>query len=134
MQQLSPLAWEIIEARCHDPFAYLGCHPSDDQGVVIRALKPRAEKLWLLSGSDEILIPRIEGTDLFELAWQSGDFDASYRFRIENSEGHTWEEDDVYRFSAFLGDIDLHLSGEGIIMNSIEYWVHMYVNMRKFGA
>ena len=113
MQQHSTSTWEIIEARSHDPFAYLGRHSDGKSGVVIRAFKPRAEKMWLLSGADEIAMPRVKGTDIFELNWQTGNFDTAYSFRIENAEGHQWQEEDVYRFSPFLGEMDLHLMGEG---------------------
>ena len=116
MQKLSPLAWEIIEARSHDPFAFLGRHANPvktEQGVVIRACKPRSEEMWLLTGDEALVMPRIEGTDLFELTWSEGSFDSDYRFRMKNREGDVWEEEDVYRFSPFLGEMDLHLMGEG---------------------
>ena len=109
---LSTQAWEIIEARSHDPFAYLGRH-AEAQGMVVRAFKPRAEHVWLLSDGKEIAMSRIEGTDIFELLWTDGDFEKAYRLRIENKEGYCWEEEDVYRFSPVLGDMDLHLIGEG---------------------
>jgi len=113
MQGLSSLTWEIIEARSQDPFAYLGRHALEGGAIVVRAFKPKAEKMWLVSGDDMISMPRIEGTDVFELLWQSGDFDSIYSFQIENAEGKKWAEEDVYRFSTVLGDMDLHLIGEG---------------------
>ncbi|MDX8411670.1 MAG: hypothetical protein R8K46_07370, partial [Mariprofundaceae bacterium] len=45
---LSAEAYEIIEARSHDPFAYLGRHAHPDGGVLIRAFLPRAAKAWVL--------------------------------------------------------------------------------------
>ncbi|MDQ6983567.1 MAG: hypothetical protein Q9M44_02515, partial [Ghiorsea sp.] len=45
---LPPEAWAIIEARSHDPFAWLGIHEHAKSGVVIRALKTQAKKVWLL--------------------------------------------------------------------------------------
>ncbi|MDQ6991631.1 MAG: 1,4-alpha-glucan branching protein GlgB, partial [Mariprofundaceae bacterium] len=113
MQKLSPEAWAILEARSHDPFAYLGRQPSPETGVMVRAFKPNAEKMWVISGDKSMPMTRIEGTDLFELTWKQGDFDSTYHFQIENKEGHQWKEEDVYRFSPFLGELDLHLMGEG---------------------
>ncbi|MDQ6995134.1 MAG: 1,4-alpha-glucan branching enzyme, partial [Mariprofundaceae bacterium] len=113
MQKLSPEAWAILEARSHDPFAYLGRQASPETGVVVRAFKPNAEKIWVISGDKSMPMTRIEGTDLFELTWKQGDFDSVYHFQIENKEGHQWNEEDVYRFSPFLGELDLHLIGEG---------------------
>ncbi|MES0370848.1 MAG: 1,4-alpha-glucan branching protein GlgB [Mariprofundaceae bacterium] len=121
MINLTSNAYEVIEARGHDPFAYLGRHETagsatgkKSAGIVVRALKPRAEKMWLLEeGQKAKVMPRIEGTDIFEVNLPKGSFDTAYRFRIENPEGHTWEEEDVYRFSPILGELDLHLIAEG---------------------
>jgi len=114
IKQLDEVGQAILEARSHDPFAWLGRHGHPKHGVVIRAFKPRAEKMWLLRpGKRARSIPRIEGTDLFELHWADGTFEEEYRFRIEDKQGYVWEEEDVYRFSPMLGDLDLHLIGEG---------------------
>lgn len=132
-KQLSNEAWAIIEARSHDPFDYLGRHTpvkKSESGVVVRAFKPRAEKMWLLPAGEKaqaIPMSRIEGTDLFEVLWADGDFDSAYRFRIENKEGHSWEEEDVYRFGTILGDMDLHLIGEG---NHYEKYAIMGAHVR----
>ena len=111
---LSPEAWAIIEARSHDPFAWLGIHEHDKGGVVIRCLKTQAKKMWLLpKGGRAQVMKRIEGTDVFEKHWKGGNFEKAYTLRIENHDGHVWEQEDVYRFAPMLGDMDLHLIGEG---------------------
>jgi len=111
---LSPEAWAVVEARSHDPFGWLGVHHHPKSGVVVRALKTKAEKMWLLpKGGKAQAMQRIEGTDVFEKHWKSGGFDKSYKLRIENADGHQWEQEDVYRFPPMLGDMDLHLIGEG---------------------
>jgi len=112
--KLSQEATAILKAHSHDPFGWLGRHSNPKGGVTVRAFKPRAEKMWLLPEKGKArLMTRIEGTDFFENNWKQGDFDKHYRLRIENREGHQWEEDDVYRFGTMLGDMDLHLIGEG---------------------
>ncbi len=111
---LSPEAWAIIEARSHDPFAWLGIHEHAKGGVVIRCLKTQAKKMWLLpKGGRAQVMKRIEGTDVFEKHWKGGSFEKAYTLRIENHDGHVWEQEDVYRFAPMLGDMDLHLIGEG---------------------
>ena len=65
-------ARRIAEARSHDPFAWLGRHPADS-GVVVRAFKPQARRMWLLSGSVELAMERIEGTDFFLVRWTDGE-------------------------------------------------------------
>ncbi len=114
MKKLSATAYEVIEARSHDPFVCLGRHEGEKGGVIVRAFKPRAEKMWLLEeGQKAKVMPRIEGTDFFEVGLPKGGFASGYRFRIENREGHSWEEEDPYRFSVMLGELDLHLIAEG---------------------
>ncbi len=112
--KLSHQASAILKAHSHDPFGWLGRHAHPQGGITVRAFKPRAEKMWLLPENGKARpMSRIEGTDFFENNWKQGDFDKHYRLRIENREGHQWEEDDVYRFGPMLGDMDLHLIGEG---------------------
>jgi len=129
MKTLSAEAWAVLEARSHDPFAWLGRHQSSGEGVVVRAFKLRAENMWLLpSKGKAIPMPRIEGTDFFELLWQGGDFASAYRFRIENHDAHKWEEEDPYRFGTMLGEMDLHLIGEG---NHFEKYKLMGAHVRE---
>jgi 1,4-alpha-glucan branching enzyme len=112
--KLSHQASAILKAHSHDPFGWLGKHANPQGGITIRAFKPRAEKMWLLPEKGKARpMTRIEGTDFFEHNWKQGDFDKHYLLRIENHEGHQWEEEDVYRFDPMLGDMDLHLIGEG---------------------
>ncbi|MCF7820980.1 MAG: 1,4-alpha-glucan branching protein GlgB [Mariprofundaceae bacterium] len=114
MKNLTSKAYEVIEARGYDPFACLGRHESPEGGIVVRAFKPRAEKMWIVEeGKRAKVMPRIEGTDLFEVELPNGSFESLYQFRIENREGHKWDEEDPYRFSAMLGELDLHLIAEG---------------------
>jgi len=126
---LPPQAWSILEARSHDPFAWLGRHELGKNDLIIRAFKVRAEKVWLIPQDGRPLaMTRIQGTDVFEKTWEDGSFDKPYRFKIETKEGHSWEEEDVYRFSPFLGDIDLHLIAEG---NHFEKYRIMGAHVRE---
>jgi 1,4-alpha-glucan branching enzyme len=114
MINLTSNAYEVIEARGYDPFAYLGRHEASKGGVIVRAFKPRAEKMWIIeAGKRAKAMPRIEGTELFEVKLPKGSFESVYQLRIENREGHRWDEEDPYRFSAMLGELDLHLIEEG---------------------
>lgn len=115
MKTLPDIAYQIIEARCHDPFSYLGRHEGvKGKGVTIRAFKSKAEKMWLLQeGKRARPMPRITGTELFTVNLPKGSFATPYRFRIEDRAGHQWEEEDAYRFPVMLGELDLLLIAEG---------------------
>jgi 1,4-alpha-glucan branching enzyme len=108
--KLSHQATAILKAHSHDPFSWLGRHSNSKGGVTVRAFKPRAEKMWLLPDKGKACpMTRIEGTGFFEKDWKQGGFDKRYLLRIENHDGHQWEEEDVYRFGTMLGDLVLHL-------------------------
>ncbi len=113
MSDLPEAARAILEARAHDPFAWLGRHPRDGGGVVVRAFQPHAARMWLLPAHGGALPMRREAEGgLFACDWPDGDFATGYRFRID-IDGQLREVDDPYRFPPLLGDLDLHLIGEG---------------------
>ena len=108
--KLAPELQRIIEAKSGDPFAVLGRHVRGDRALV-RAYLPHAETATIADGA--LAMNRIEGTDLFE--WE-GDADrVPERYRL------IWRDDahrehiahDPYAYPPQLGDLDLHLFGEG---------------------
>ncbi len=114
MTTLSDACIEIIEGRSLDPFATLGRHPHPDGGIIVRIFRPHIARAWLLGyGKRPRVMQRVAGSDIFTCRVPKGDFDTPYRLRLEHGDGHRWEEEDPYRFPPMLGDIDLHLIGEG---------------------
>jgi 1,4-alpha-glucan branching enzyme len=99
----------LLAGRHHDPHAILGYHPGP-QGTTVRALQPSAEKAWVEAGKESIEMERLTG-GLFE-AGLGGPGPHSYRLRFQNA-GGSWTVDDPYRFLPTLGELDLHLIGEG---------------------
>ncbi len=55
---------------------------------------------------------RVAGSDLFTARIDAAQA-PRYRLRREDGRGHTSEFDDPYRFAPLIGDLDLHLFGEG---------------------
>ncbi|HXH72517.1 MAG TPA: 1,4-alpha-glucan branching protein GlgB [Mariprofundaceae bacterium] len=128
-KQLPAVAYEILEARSHDPFAWLGRHPHEGGGIVIRAFRPRLAKVWVVNNGNEIAeMQRLGQTDLFEAVLPDGDFSTPYRLLLEDGNGHRWEQEDTYRFGPLLGDLDLHLIGEG---NHFEKYTIMGAHVRE---
>jgi 1,4-alpha-glucan branching enzyme len=92
----------------HDPHGLLGMHPQGS-GTVIRALRPGAEKVVAMVGDERVELPhRSFGV------WE-GTVDGPVRdYRLEVTyHGTTYLSDDPYRYLPTLGDVDLHLIGEG---------------------
>ncbi|GAA0417499.1 1,4-alpha-glucan branching enzyme GlgB [Acrocarpospora corrugata] len=95
----------------HDPHSILGGHLTAD-GVVIRVLRPFAEKVEaLVDGSASEL--RHVALGVFEVALPGLDKIPAYRVRVTYPGGEPYEAGDPYRHWPTLGEVDLHLIGEG---------------------
>ncbi|HPQ95731.1 MAG: 1,4-alpha-glucan branching protein GlgB [Thiothrix sp.] len=98
----------------HDPFSLLGWHP-DRQGWVLRTFLPTAERVR--SGGQRF--ERIEGTDCFELSLSRAGITREklgqhpvLQYKDKTS-GEWLEVICPYTFEPLIGDLDLHLFGQG---------------------
>ena len=109
---LAPAAEEIrrlARGEHHDPHAILGVHATG-AGVVVRAFHPdaKAAELVATDGTTTPMQPLGDGL------WAAQIPEAvPYRTRFTFADGETWEREDPYRFGPTLGEVDLHLIGEG---------------------
>lgn len=97
-----------------DPFAFLGSHPVTN-GVRIRTFQPGADSVAVMDPtSDEQItsLTRLHPDGVFAGTVKGADRDFRYRLRISRN-GEAEVIEDPYRFGAVLGDLDLHLLGEG---------------------
>ncbi|MEU1210739.1 1,4-alpha-glucan branching protein GlgB [Nocardia sp. NPDC005825] len=101
----------LLAAGTHpDPHTVLGAHPHPD-GTVIRVLRPHADAVAARVGEvDHPLTHRDHG--VFEAVLPFPEL-WDYRIVASYPGGRTVVEADGYRFLPTLGDIDLHLLGEG---------------------
>jgi len=93
-----------------DPHSLLGVHP-DGQVTVVRAFHPDAISVHVAHPGGVVAMKRIDDAGLFEAVVPEAQL-PGYRLRYRNGD-HEWEVDDPYRFLPTVGDIDLHLIGEG---------------------
>ena len=107
---LSPALQQLIEARHSDPFAVLGRHPAGDQ-VVVRALLPQAETVSIAESGQ--VLSRLPGTDLFEWRGEAHQVPERYRLIWRDDQHREHIAHDPYCYPPQLGDLDLHLFGEG---------------------
>jgi 1,4-alpha-glucan branching enzyme len=95
----------------HAPHTVLGAHPhKDPDGVLLRVFRPWAERVTVLVGEDRHELDyEAEGlfTGLLPLAEVP-----DYRLEVRYAE-NTVIVDDPYRYLPTLGEVDLHLIGEG---------------------
>ncbi|MGH2357385.1 MAG: GlgB N-terminal domain-containing protein, partial [Candidatus Limnocylindria bacterium] len=114
--QHAPPADEIARlarGEIHDPHAILGAHPAPG-GTVIRAFHPDATSAALVApnGGTAPMEPIGDGV-WAGLVPELEPGQITYRVRFGFADGNAWEIDDPYRFRPTLGEIDLHLIGEG---------------------
>ncbi|MEO6204961.1 MAG: 1,4-alpha-glucan branching enzyme, partial [Mycobacteriales bacterium] len=111
----------------HDPHGVLGIHPVNN-GVVLRALRPNAEKVVALLGGD-----RIELSHRHAGVWEGAVPGASVSdYRLEVTyDGTIYPADDPYRYLPTLGEVDLHLIGEG---RHEELWTVLGAHLREYDS
>ena len=105
----------LRDDRSFSPHAVLGAHPvrlGEQNGVVVRSYHPDAIGCSLLVGNETRPMLALGG-GMFAVFLPGANVPLAYRLRFGFGNGSTWERDDPYRFLPSLGDLDLHLIGEG---------------------
>jgi 1,4-alpha-glucan branching enzyme len=101
----------LVNGELRDPHSLLGCH-QDKKGAVVRTWRPDAETVALVADGEVVAkLEKVHPSGLFE-----GQLDApleDYLIEVTYSSGKTFTMHDPYSFLPTLGDIDLHLVGEG---------------------
>ena len=94
----------------HDPHSVFGAHPDGD-GTVVRTMQPGAVHVEILL--DDRAVPMTPvGEGLFHAALTEREV-PDYRYRVTYPDGRSRTLADGYRFLPTLGEVDLHLIGEG---------------------
>jgi len=123
----------LLAGEHHEPHRVLGVHPTGvdgRDGVAVRAFHPDATAIWCLpEGADPIQLTPVGVGGLFACLISDAKLPFRYRLRFHFANGDTWERDDPYRFLPTLGDIDLHLFGEG---THRRLWECMGAHPRQF--
>jgi 1,4-alpha-glucan branching enzyme len=104
----------LVEGRHGDPFSILGPHASGGD-MVLRVFRPGAETaeiVYASGGRKNANLSCHHPAGYFEGILGAGDGIPRYRLRFTHGDD-SWEEEDPYRFGSTLGEIDLHLLGEG---------------------
>ncbi len=102
----------LLSLRHQDPHSILGAHPTD-RGVIVRAYRPDAQKIFLLVDDEpprEMLMRPEPG--LFEICVSERREVFPYQLRIHYSGGLVVTIRSPYSFPPRLGDLDLHLWAE----------------------
>lgn len=113
-----PVIQSLLAGRLADPFGVLGPH-RDEHGVVVRALLPGAEHVQLTDadGTPVADMTRLHADGVFAgrlPGFANGQpVSRDYRLRVRWPDGSEQDSPDPYAFGLLLGELDLHLIGEG---------------------
>ncbi|MBE1496973.1 1,4-alpha-glucan branching enzyme [Amycolatopsis lexingtonensis] len=114
----------LLAGSHHDPHSVLGVHPAG-KGFVARALLPGAKAVTLSAGERRFpMEPVIDALFAVSVPEHPGD----YRLEVEY-DGHTATADDPYRWLPTVGELDLHLIGEG---RHERLWEVLGVHVRSY--
>ena len=117
---------QIVAGEHGDPHAVLGPHKFKD-AVTVRVLRPLAESVTVIHGGARVPLEHEH-----EGVW-AGVLDVpeppDYRLEVKYAGGSPHPADDAYRYLPTLGEVDLHLIGEGrheALWNVLGAHVHRY--------
>jgi len=105
----------VASGSHHDPHAVLGQHPIaagvSDPLTVIRALRPLASEVTAVLDTGA----RVELAHVGRGIWQGTQLigPTDYLIEARYPDASPWVADDPYRYAPTIGELDLHLIGEG---------------------
>jgi 1,4-alpha-glucan branching enzyme len=101
----------IASGSHHDPHSFLGAHPVEG-GWVIRVLRPLAKRVTVSLGKNKsVELEHLDnGIWSAEVASKKA---PDYRVTTVYQDDSVWVSDDPYRHAPTIGELDLHLIGEG---------------------
>ena len=122
----------LVSGQHHDPHAVLGAHalPAGSHGedtVVVRAWRPDALGVTLVADDQRTEMRRVHPAGVFEGTLPER-LSASYRLAIRFADDLEVTFEDPYRFWPTMGDLDLHLHGEG---RHEGLWRHLGSHVRE---
>ncbi|GAA0266905.1 1,4-alpha-glucan branching protein GlgB [Cryptosporangium japonicum] len=105
---------QLIRGEHHNPHGILGVHRLENGGWVVRTLRPDAAVVTLVSGDERREMSRVHDGGVFAIDFEEQPGDYRLEVSYEHGPGHGAHlVDDPYRWLPTLGEVDLHLIGEG---------------------
>ena len=121
-------ALPVIELGA-DPHSVLGAHEADDGGVVVRAYRRRRSRC--ASSRPGVEAELNDPSGLWEALLPKATLPLDYELEIEYANGDTFTLRDPYAFLPTLGELDLHLVGEG---RHEELYERLGAHVREIGG
>jgi 1,4-alpha-glucan branching enzyme len=107
-------AEQLAARTAADPHTFLGAHPDKNGGVVVRAFRPAARAVHVLTADgDRSKLKAVHPGGVFEGKFPGKKLPLDYELEVDYGEDGTFTIGDPYRFLPTLGEMDLYLAGEG---------------------
>ncbi len=105
---------DALARREHsEPHAVLGPHAVDG-GVVVRAFRPGAQKVSVKPAKGKsVELEPIHPAGIFEGTVQGAEMPFRYKLKVDYGPSGKFTLEDPYAFPPSIGELDLHLIGEG---------------------
>ena len=105
---------DLLIARQHaNPHAYLGAHP-ENGSVVVRTFRPAASKVEVVTpDGTHSSLECVHPGGIFEGHMKGAELPLAYQLEVDYGDSGTITIDDPYRFLPTIGELDVHLLGEG---------------------
>ncbi|MEA2177581.1 MAG: 1,4-alpha-glucan branching enzyme, partial [Solirubrobacteraceae bacterium] len=104
---------QLVGGRLADPHSVLGAHPVNGR-VLVRAYRPEAESVVVRpSGGEAVTAERVHDAGVFEASVEGAELPLDYELEVAYPGGDTFTLRDPYAFLPTLGELDVHLAGEG---------------------
>jgi 1,4-alpha-glucan branching enzyme len=102
----------LVAGASADPHGVLGAHPAKS-GVKVRAYRPDADAVSVVVDGSATPLERIHEAGVFEGVVKKATLPLRYELDVRYPDGNAFVLQDPYRFPPTLGELDLHLIGEG---------------------
>jgi 1,4-alpha-glucan branching enzyme len=103
----------LVRREHADPHSVLGAHPAP-AGVVIRALRPAARAVTAtLEDGGTVELGQVHAGGIFEGIAAGRELPLRYRLEVDYGDAGSFTIEDPYAFTPTLGELDIHLIGEG---------------------
>ena len=118
----------LVNGRHHDPHGVLGAHAAGDW-TIVRALRPDAVGVAVIVGDDRYEAIRLHSGGVFAVAVPGTQVPA-YQLEVSYPDAR-YLVDDPYRYLPTVGEMDLHLIGEG---RHERLWTVLGAHVRRYPA
>ena len=104
---------QLIARQHANPHSYLGAHP-ENGSVVVRTFRPAASKVEVVTADGtHASLECVHPGGVFEGHLKGAELPLAYQLEVDYGESGTITIDDPYRFLPTIGELDVHLLGEG---------------------